>query len=160
MKQELEIGEKTLRNMDLITLEALIAPSSAYAGSKLEETDLGSELGFTVMGIARHGGRIHERPMATPLRYGDSLLLLGHISGVKRLEHNPNLILLERRMFPPLDKRKALLVLLLLLGFEEGHVMRAGVRAIRGRSLERHTVERMFSHGRKLATLAIGSASA
>ena len=116
LKQELEIGEKTLRNMDLITLEALIAPTSAYAGSKLEETDLGSELGFSVMGIARHGGRTHERPMATPLRYGDSLLLLGHISGVKRLEQNPNLILLEQRMFPPLDKRKAFLVLLLLLG--------------------------------------------
>jgi di/tricarboxylate transporter len=54
--------------------------------------------------------------MATPLRYGDSLLLLGHISGVERLRQNPNLILLDQQTFPPLDQRKAVLILTLLLG--------------------------------------------
>jgi di/tricarboxylate transporter len=116
LKQELEIGEKTLRNVDLVTVEALIAPTSNYAASTLEEMDFGPDFGFTVMGIARRGAAIHERPMATPLRYGDSLLLLGHISGLDRLRDNPNLILLEQRMFPPMDKRKALLIALLLLG--------------------------------------------
>jgi di/tricarboxylate transporter len=116
LKQELEIGESALKDVDLVSIEALIAPASNYAGSRLDEMDFGPDFGFTVMGMARHGAAIHERPLDTALRYGDSLLLLGHISGVERLRSNKNLILLEQRMFSPLDKRKALFIALLLLG--------------------------------------------
>ena len=56
--------------------------------------DFSRDYGFTVMGISRHGKTIRERPMATPLEFGDSLLLLGHVSGVERLGRNANLILL------------------------------------------------------------------
>jgi di/tricarboxylate transporter len=68
------------------------------------------------MGIARRGETIRERPMATPLRYGDALLLLGQVAGVERLKHNPNLILLDEQLFPVLSTKKALIVLSLLLG--------------------------------------------
>jgi di/tricarboxylate transporter len=68
------------------------------------------------MGISRHGKTIRERPMATPLQYGDSLLLLGHVARLERLERNPNLFLVGRRPFPGLGTKKAVLTLLLLLG--------------------------------------------
>lgn len=116
LKQEVQIGKDTLRSADLVTVEALLTPHSAYAGATLEEVDFGPEFGFTVMGIARHGNIIEERPTATPMRYGDALLLLGHVSGIGRLKHNPNLILLEQQVFHALGKRKALLVLAFLLG--------------------------------------------
>jgi di/tricarboxylate transporter len=116
LKEEIKIGDRTLRSVDLVTVEALLSPASSYAGSTLQEVDFSRDYGFTVMGISRHGRTIQERPMATPLEFGDSLLLLGHIAGMDRLRRNPNLILLGHQAFPPLRKRKAAVTLALLAG--------------------------------------------
>jgi di/tricarboxylate transporter len=99
-----------------VTVEALLAPHSDYLGNTLEQMDFSREYGFTVMGISRHGRTIRERPMATPLQYGDSLLLLGHVARVERLDRNPNLFLVGHRPFPGLGTKKAAMILLLLLG--------------------------------------------
>jgi di/tricarboxylate transporter len=110
------MDHQTLRSVDLVTVEALLAPHSDYLGNTLEQMDFSREYGFTVMGISRHGKTIRERPMATPLQYGDSLLLLGHVARVERLERNLNLFLVGHRPFPGLGTRKATMTLLLLLG--------------------------------------------
>jgi di/tricarboxylate transporter len=116
LQPESEIAEETLQSVDLVMVEAVLAPDSDYAGYTLEEVDFRRQFGFAVMGIARHGKTIRERPMATRLRFGDSLLLLGHVSGAERLKRNPNLILLDQQLFPKLGKDKALIILTLLLG--------------------------------------------
>src|ERR1043166_995210 len=80
LKEEQKMDSQTLHSVDLVTVEAFLAPDSGYEGSTLEQMDFSREYGFTVMGISRHGKTIHERPTATPLEFGDSLLLLGHLS--------------------------------------------------------------------------------
>jgi di/tricarboxylate transporter len=115
LKEELKIDNQTLHSVDLVTAEALVAPNSDYIGATLERTDFNRDYGFTVMGISRHGKTIRERPMATPLEFGDSLLLLGHISRIDRLRRNPNLILLGQTHFPALGWRKGAVTMLLLL---------------------------------------------
>lgn len=116
LKEEVKMDNQTLRSVDLVTVEALLAPNSDYLGSTLEQMDFSHDYGFTVMGISRHGKTIRERPMATPLQYGDSLLLLGHVSGVERLERNANLFLVGHRHFPALGRKKAVVTMLLMLG--------------------------------------------
>jgi di/tricarboxylate transporter len=116
LKEEIKIGNKTLRSVDLVTVEALVAPDSSYLGQSLEAVDFTRDYGFTVLGISRHGRTIHERPMATTLEFGDSLLLLGHVSGVRRLSHNTNLLLLGQQTFHGFAHFKALITVLLLLG--------------------------------------------
>lgn len=116
LQEELKMDDKTLRSVDLVTVEALLAPDSDYLGRTLQQMDFSRDYGFTVLGISRHGKTIRERPMATPLEYGDCLLLLGHMSSVDRLERNEHLILLGHRHFPSLGKRKAVIMFLLLLG--------------------------------------------
>jgi len=116
LKEELKIDNQTLHSVDLVTVEALLAPNSDYLGATLDQMDFSRDYGFTVMGISRHGKTIRERPMATPLEFGDSLLLLGHVSRIDRLARNPNLILLGRSHFPALRRRKAALTILLLGG--------------------------------------------
>ena len=116
VQQEAEMSEKTLQSEDLVMMGALVAPDSDYAGYTLEELDFPRESSFTVMGLARRGPPVRERPMATRLRVADSLLLLGHVSDVPRLKRNPNLILLDEQLFPSLGKDKALVTLFLLLG--------------------------------------------
>lgn len=116
LKEEVKMDNQTLRSVDLVTVEGLLVPNSDYQGNTLEEVDFSHDYGFTVMGISRHGKTIRERPMATPLQYGDSLLLLGHVSGVAKLERNPNLFLVGHRHFPGLGRMKAAVTMLLLLG--------------------------------------------
>jgi di/tricarboxylate transporter len=113
--EEVKIGEKTLRSLDLITVEALLSPNSRYTGRTIQQTNFGRDYGFSVLGISRHGQTIQERPSATRLEYGDSLLLLGHNSNLERLERNPNLILLSQQHFPTSDKKQAIITVLLLL---------------------------------------------
>ncbi len=112
--EEVKIGEKTLRSLDLITVEALLSPNSRYTGRTMQETNFGRDYGFSVLGISRHGQTIQERPSATRLEYGDSLLLLGHNSNLERLERNPNLIVLSQRPFPTAGKRQAIITMLIL----------------------------------------------
>ena len=114
--EEVKIGEKALRSLDLITVEALLSPNSRYTGRAMQETNFGRDYGFSVLGISRHGQTVQERPSATQLEYGDSLLLLGHNSNLERLERNPNLIVLSQRHFPNTGKRQAIITMLLLLG--------------------------------------------
>ena len=122
LKEEVKMDNQTLRSVDLVTVEALLVPNSDYQGNTLEQVDFSHDYGFTVMGISRHGKTIRERPMATPLQYGDSLLLLGHVSGVPKLERNPNLFLVGHRHFPGLGRKKAAVTMLLLLGVIVGAV--------------------------------------
>jgi di/tricarboxylate transporter len=114
--EEVKIGEKTLRSLDLITVEALLSPNSRYTGRTMQQTNFGRDYGFTVLGISRHGQTIQERPSATRLEYGDSLLLLGHNSNLERLERNPNLIVLSQKHFPTSGKKQAIIAMLLLGG--------------------------------------------
>jgi di/tricarboxylate transporter len=116
LMEELKIGERTLRSLDLITVEALLSPNSSYTGRTLQNTNFGRDYGFSVLGISRYGQTIQERPSATRLEYGDSLLLLGHNSNLERLGRNPNLILLSQSPFPTMAKGKALITMLLMLG--------------------------------------------
>jgi di/tricarboxylate transporter len=114
--EEVKIGDKALRSLDLITVEALLSPNSRYTGRTMQQTNFGRDYGFSVLGISRHGQTIQERPSATRLEYGDSLLLLGHNSNLERLERNPNLIVLSQRHFPTSGKRQAIITMLLLAG--------------------------------------------
>jgi di/tricarboxylate transporter len=114
--EEVKIGEKALRSLDLITVEALLSPNSRYTGRTMQQTNFGRDYGFSVLGISRHGLTIQERPSATRLEYGDSLLLLGHNSNLERLERNPNLIVLSQRHFPTAGKKQAIITMLLLGG--------------------------------------------
>ena len=65
--EEVKIGEKTLRSLDLITVEALLSPNSRYTGRTMQQTNFGRDYGFSVLGISRHGQTIQERPSATRL---------------------------------------------------------------------------------------------
>jgi di/tricarboxylate transporter len=69
-----------------------------------------------MLGISRHGQTIQDRPSATRLEYGDSLLLLGHNSNLERLERNPSLIVLSQQHFPTAGKRQAMITMVLLGG--------------------------------------------
>ncbi len=113
-KEELTVGERTLRSVDLVMVEAIVAPHSALVGRSLEEIHFSREYGLTVMGISRLGRPIVGRPMAVHLQFGDALLLVGHPQGVDRLRGRPDFIILEQQPFPIVGKRLAVMTLAIM----------------------------------------------
>jgi len=116
LQEELVLNDRTLRSVDLVTVEAILAPRSSYVGRTLEEVGFTREYGFTVLGIARRGRSLEERPAQTPLMEGDSLLLLGHVTALPRLAAHPDLIVLAQQEFVPFNRSRAILTLGLLAG--------------------------------------------
>ncbi len=70
LREELQINNRTLRSVDLVTVEAMLTPRSDYVGRALEEVRFSREYGFTVLGIARYGKTIEERPHRHPAPRG------------------------------------------------------------------------------------------
>lgn len=116
LREEMKINPKTLQSVDLVTVEALISPNSNYAGRRVDLMDFNRYYGFTIIGVSRHGKRLKNRPSEIKLEYGDSLLLLGNTSDVERLGRNKNLMLLEEESIPAIGRKKALIIIILLLG--------------------------------------------
>ena len=116
LKEKVKIDTETLQSVDLVTVEALLAPNSRYQGRTLDQVDFHRFYRFTIMGLSRHGETIRRSLSDIPLRYGDYLLLLGNVGDLSRLRSNPNLILLGERSVPAIGRRKALLTIALLFG--------------------------------------------
>lgn len=116
LKEELKIDPRSLESVDLVMVEALLAPGSLYEGKTLDEMDFSRVYPFSVMGISRHGTILRRRLGELPLLAGDYLLLLGNVSDVSPLKNNPNLIVLEEQSVPAIGGKKAVTTILLLLG--------------------------------------------
>jgi di/tricarboxylate transporter len=116
LKQEVKIAPKVLQSVDLVSVEALLAPNSRYQGRTLDQVDFNRFYRFTLMGISRDGETFRSRLSEIPLKYGDYLLLLGNVGDLPRLKSNANLILLGERSVPAIGRRKAVVTIMLLLG--------------------------------------------
>lgn len=116
IKEEFKISPEALQSVNLVTVEALLAPNAIYQGRTLDQVDFNRFYRFTLMGISRRGQTIRSRPSEIPLEFGDYLLLLGNIDDLPRLKSNPSLILLGQKSIPAIGRRKALLTIALLFG--------------------------------------------
>lgn len=116
IKEEVKINPESLQSVNLVTVEALLAPNAPYQGRTLDQVDFNGFYRFTLMGISRRGETIRSLPSEIPLQFGDCLLLLGNIDDLPRLRSNPSLILLGQKSIPALGRRKALLTIALLFG--------------------------------------------
>jgi di/tricarboxylate transporter len=114
VKEELRVDDKTLRSADLRMVEAILPPDSELLGRSLRDLDFHHRYGVSPLAISRAGRSIRERPLAVPLKSGDSLLLVGHEAELQRVRLNPNLLLLESKPLPGSRRGKGVLVLVLM----------------------------------------------
>ncbi len=115
VREELKIDDKTLRSADLRMVEAILPPNSELERRSLRQLDFHHQYGVSPLAISRRGRSLRDRPLAEPLRAGDSLLLVGHEHEIQRLRSNPDLLLLESRQLPVVGRTRAFLVLGLML---------------------------------------------
>lgn len=109
-KEELQIGDKTLRSVDLVMIEAVVAPHSDLDGQCLEELDFRERYGLSVLAIGRRGQKLEGRPQSQKLMFGDSLLLVAHQQEIEHLRNDPNLVFADTHSMPFIGRTKALWV--------------------------------------------------
>jgi di/tricarboxylate transporter len=114
VREELKVDDKTLRSADLRMVEAILPPDSELERRSLRDLDFHHVYGVSPLAISRAGRSLRERPLAEPLRAGDSLLLIGHEAEIQRLRRNRNLLLLESRPLPSVGRAPAFVVLALM----------------------------------------------
>ena len=115
VKEELKIDDKTLRSADLRMVEAILPPDSDLLRQSLRDVDFHHRYGISPLAISRAGRSIRERPLAEPLRSGDSLLFVGHEAELDRLKkYNRELLVLESQPLPSNARGQAYAVIALM----------------------------------------------
>lgn len=116
VREELRIDDKALRSADLRMVEAIIPPDSSLLRQSLKDVDFHHRYGISPLAISRAGRSIRERPLAEPLRSGDSLLFVGHDAELDRLnKYNRDLLVLESKAVPAVGRGPAFSVLAIML---------------------------------------------
>ncbi len=113
--EETKLNVETLESADLKTVEAVLPLHSRYAGYMVRQLPFSRAYDVTVIGMSRHGKQLKAPLNETRLEFGDSLLFLGSAEDIARLRENQDFLALEEQSFPAIGRRKAWLVLSLLV---------------------------------------------
>ncbi len=91
-------------------IEVMPAPHSQALGRSLRELEFRAKYRFTALALFR-GGRSYRTDVGNlPLALGDSLLMIGSRDHLKRLQNNPDFIVLEPDLGDqPLQRKEAIL---------------------------------------------------
>lgn len=80
--------------------EAIVSPLSDFNGRSLRDLNFRQRLGLVVLAIHRRGINLSRGFESTPLRPGDTLLVLGVESTLNQLRRSSDLLLLDRPRIP------------------------------------------------------------
>ncbi|MBS7793086.1 SLC13 family permease [Roseococcus sp. SDR] len=116
-------GYFTDRSQEIGMVEALVPPESALVGQTVLQARVRGEMGLTVLGLRRGQRVLAEDFLRTRLKPGDTLLLTGFWSDIRKLDqHLSDLVVLrlpaeEREVLPAASRApQALAVLALTVG--------------------------------------------
>jgi len=76
-------------------VEVVVAPGSRLVGESLAGASFRQQYDATVLALRRGGALIRERMDDLPLRVGDTLLVQGPATSLRRLENNPDFIVAQ-----------------------------------------------------------------
>ena len=75
-------------------VECVVSPRSSMMGKTIARVDLRRAFGVLVLAVHRHGVNLREKLQSTVLQYGDTLLLEGTETAIKRLRESRDFIVL------------------------------------------------------------------
>lgn len=97
-------------------VECVVSPRSSMMGKTIARVDLRRAFGVLVLAVHRHGVNLREKLQSTVLQYGDTLLLEGTETAIKRLRESRDLIVLgEQPHLLPLKHKQWLAGLSIVL---------------------------------------------
>lgn len=109
-------GDTIEKGDGLAITEAVVAPGSRLTGRTIEHIGFRHTTGCVVLGIQRRSRMIRARMGEIRLEAGDTLLLFGSSSAMKRLRADRDLLLLEWSTTSIADPRKTQAALMIFAG--------------------------------------------
>ncbi len=106
IRRDLKLSDLDVKEKDIRIAEALLTPKSSLARRTLRETNFQHRFGLTVLAIFRHGQPLRNQLSDVRLRFGDVLLVQGHIERLKDFRRHPDLWILEEISPSKFSKRK------------------------------------------------------
>ena len=91
-----------------VIVEAILSPSSVFAGRTLKQIRFGSRYGADVLAVYRHSEALHEKISDISLNFGDVLVIQGKLRRINSLRQDPNFLTLDDVEHTPLRKNRAL----------------------------------------------------
>ena len=131
---DFSLSDEELVGNNIVLVEALVAPSSRFAGETLASLDFYRHYNTLVLAIQRRGQVLRDKLKEVTLTFGDSLLLLARQEDLPQLRRSQDLIMLERgeRMRTPKRARMALIIMTLVVGLAAFKVLPIIVTALLG----------------------------
>ncbi|MBZ0302446.1 MAG: anion permease [Anaerolineae bacterium] len=111
-----EDSDEHISTRGVALIEVLLAPRSAAEDRTLKDMEFRKQYGFTGVALLREGRSYRTDVAYMKLKPGDSLLMVGARTGLKRLHNSPDFIVLEPDLSDqPIQKRDAALSTAIIL---------------------------------------------
>jgi di/tricarboxylate transporter len=92
-----------------VIVEAILSPTSSFAGRTLKGIRFGSRYHADVLAIYRHSRALHEKLGDIRLAFGDVLVIQGSAENINQLREDPNFLTLEDVEHTPLRRNRAVI---------------------------------------------------
>jgi len=128
-----QLKDDDLQSSEVGLAEIVISQKAPFIGKTIREVDFRGRFGLTVLAMWRGEQPLTENLADTPLRLGDTLLVLGRHERLNALQYDPALLLLHELGTPPPRLHKAPLNLVIfvsmitLVGLGWLHISEAAV---------------------------------
>ncbi|MCS1406916.1 MAG: putative transporter [Verrucomicrobia subdivision 3 bacterium] len=108
LQQPDDIGLALVETEKAVVVEGIISPQSRLERNTIRHLDLRRRYGIRVLALHRRGVNLKKKFEDTPLRFGDTLLIEGTESSIKRLQDSRNILVLsaEPHRAPRRSKQK------------------------------------------------------
>ena len=94
IKADVKLADPELADKDTGMVEMIILPGSPLIGRTLKGQRFREHYGLQVLGVNRHGERLHRKVSLLPLRMGDVLLVQGPLAKIEEAADDPTFRLL------------------------------------------------------------------
>lgn len=100
------LGVETITAHEGSLVEGVIGPMSTIAGKTIKEISFRQRFRLVVVAIHRNGINLREKLEESPLRSGDTLLLMGTDRAIENLRRSDDILLLDRPSTPARNRAK------------------------------------------------------
>lgn len=106
LKSNLKIKQEDIEAVDILLVEAIIAPNSELEGQSLKSINFRYKFRATALALRHRGQLLHEAFATTRLSAGDALLIEVRKENYRHIKNNQNFVLVSDVDVPKYRKRK------------------------------------------------------
>jgi len=116
LKSDLKIKQQDMEAVDVLLVEAIVAPTSELEGQSIKSIDFRNKFRATALALRHRGQLLHRGFSKTRLSAGDALLIDVKKENYEYLKNNPNFVLVSDVKVQKYRKRKIIPAVVIIAG--------------------------------------------